>query len=73
MKHDAMNDGEKDNSNDGNANCMKHHEFDGAFCEKVLQILYMTLPKPRFRNSADQFGLVAKMENGPLKARKKAS
>ena len=72
MKHDAMDDDEKDNSNDGNANCMKNHEFDGAVCENVLQILYMTLPKPRFRVSADQFGLVGKMENAPRKARKKA-
>ena len=47
--------------------------FDGAFCEDALQILDMTLPEPRFRGSADQFGRVGTMESGPLKARKKAS
>ena len=58
-----MDDDEKDNSNDGNANCMKNHEFDGAICDNVLQILCMTLPKPRFRDRADQCGLVGTMEN----------
>ena len=61
----------KDDSNDGNANCMKNHEFDGAFCDNVLQILDRTLPKPRFRDSADQFGLVGTIESAPLKARKR--
>ena len=35
MKHEAMDDDEKDNSNDGNANCMNNHELDGAICENV--------------------------------------
>ena len=73
MKHDAMDDEEKDNSNEGNANCMKIQEFDGAFCENVLQILDRTLPKPQFRNSADQFRLVGTMESDPLEARNEAS
>ena len=73
MKHDAMDDDEKDNSKHGNATCMKNHEFDGAICDNVLQILYMILPKPRFRYSADQFALVGTMESASLKARKKVS
>ena len=73
MKHDAKDDDEKDTSIDDNANGMKNQWFDGAFCEKVLQILDMTLPEPRFRDSADQLGLVGTMESAPLKARRKAS
>ena len=73
MKHDAMDDDEKDNSNDGNANCMKKHEFADAFCENVLQILDRTLPKPKFRSSADQFRLAGTMESDPLEARNEAS
>ena len=73
MKHDAMDDDEKNNSNDNNANCVKNHEFDDAMCENVLQILYMTLPKPRFRDTAVQFGLVGTMENAPRTARNEAS
>ena len=73
MKHDAQDDDEKDTSNDDNANGMKKQWFDGAFCQNVLRFLDMTLPGPRFRDSADQFGLVRSMENAPLKAREKAS
>ena len=73
MKHAAMDDDEKDNSNDGNATCIKNHEFHGAICENVLQILDRTLPKPTFRTSADQFRRVSTMESYPLGARNKAS
>ena len=68
-----MDDDEKDSSNDGNANCMKNHEFDGAFCENVLQILDRTLPKPRFRNSAHPFRLAGTMGSDPLEARNETS
>ena len=71
MKHDAINDDENDDKDDGNDNHMKILELDGAFCEHVLQILDMTLAKPKFRNSADQFGLVGKMQSDPLEAPKK--
>ena len=64
---------EQDTSNDNNANDMKNQGFDSAFCENVLQILDMTLPEPRFRSSADQFGLVGTMESAPLEARSEAS
>ena len=73
MKHAAKDDDEQDTSNDKNANDMKNQGFNSPFCENVLQILDMTLPEPRFRSSADQFGLVRTMESAPLKARKKAS
>ena len=73
MKHDAMDDDEQDNSNDGNANFMKNHEFDGAFCENVLLILDRTLPKPMFRDSADQFRLARTMESDHVEARNEAS
>ena len=73
MKHDANDDDEKDTSDYGNANLMKNQEFDDAFCENVLQILDMTLPKPWFRDSADQFGLVGTMESVPPESSKKAS
>ena len=73
MKHAAKDEDEQDNSNDDNANGMKNQWFDNAFCENALQMLDMTLPEPRFRSSADQFGLVGTMESAPLKARKKAS
>ena len=73
MEHDAQDDDEKDISNDDSANGMKKQLFDGACCDNVGQILDMTLPGPRFRDSADQFGLVGTMENAPLKARKQAS
>ena len=72
MKHAAKDDAEKDTSNDENAKGMKNQWFDGAFCEKVRQILDMTPPEPRFRNSADQFDLVGTMESAPSKARKKS-
>ena len=68
MKHAANDDDEQDISNDANANGMKKQLFDSAFCENVVQILDMTLPGPRFRGSADQFGLVGTIESGPLKA-----
>ena len=70
MKHAAKDDDEQTISNDDNTNGMKNHSFEGAFCENVLQILGMTLPEPRFRSSADQFGLVGTMGSAPLKARK---
>ena len=73
MKHAANDDDEQDTSEDDNANGMKNQWFDNACCENVLQVLDMTLPEPRFRSSADQFGLVGTMESAPLKARKKAS
>ena len=73
MKHAAKDDDEQDTSNDDNANDMKNQLFDGALCENVLQILDMTLPAPRFRSSAIQFGLVGTMESAPLKARDIAS
>ena len=73
MKHAAKDDDEQDTSKDAPANDMKIQWFDSAFCENVPQILDMTLPEPRFRSSADQFGLVGTMESAPLKARKKAS
>ena len=64
------NDGdEDDDASDGNGNHMKIQELDGACCENVQEILGMALRKPRFRHSADQFGLVGKMESGPLEAR----
>ena len=68
MKHAAKYDDEKYTSQDDNASGMKNQWFDGAFCENVLQIMHMTLPEPRFRGSADQFGRVGTMESGPLKA-----
>ena len=52
---------------------MKIRASKTPFCENVLQILDMTLPKPKFRSSADQFGLVGTMESAPLRARKKTS
>ena len=52
---------------------MKKQGFDGAFCENVLQILDMTLPEPRFRDSADQFRLAGTMESAPREARNEAS
>ena len=73
MKHAAKDDDERDTSNDNNANDMKNQGFDSAFCENVLQILDMTLPEPRFRDSADQFRLVGTMESGPREARNEAS
>ena len=73
MKHAATDDDETYTSKDENANCMKNQRFDCAFCENVFQILDMILPGPRFRGSADQFGLVGTMKSAPLKARKKAS
>ena len=73
MKHDAINDDENDDASDGNDNRMKIQELDGAFRENVLRILDMNIPKPRFRDSADQFGRVGTMESDPLEARKKAS
>ena len=73
MKHAAKDDDEQDTSKDDNANDMKNQWFDGAFCENVLQILDMTLPEPRFRDSADQFGLAGTMESNPLEARNEAS
>ena len=68
MKHDAMDDDEKDDSNDGNANCMKNYEL-----QNVLQILDRTLPEPWFRDSADQIRLAGTMESDPLEARSDAS
>ena len=73
MKHAAEDDDEQNISNDANANDMKNQWFDGACCENVLQILDMTLPEPRFRSSANQFGLVGTMGSAPLQARTKAS
>ena len=69
----TMDDDDKDNSNDGNVNCMKSQEFDCAFCENVLHILNRTLPKPRFRDGADQFRLAGTMESDPLEALNEAS
>ena len=71
MKHAAKDDDGQDTSNDDNANDMKNQWFDGVCCENVLQILDRTLPEPKFRHGADQFGLVGTLESGPLKARKK--
>ena len=73
MKHAANDDDEKNTSTDENAKGMKNQGFDCAFCENVLQILDMTLPKPGFRDSADQFRLAGTMESGPLEARNEAS
>ena len=73
MKHAAKNKNEQDTSNDDNANNMKNQGFDTACCENVLQILDMTLPEPRFRDSADQFRLAGTMESDPLEARNKTS
>ena len=73
MRHDAMDDDEKDTSDDGNSNRKENHEFDGAVCENVIQILDMTIQKPGFRNSADQFGLVGTMGSVPPEGSKKAS
>ena len=66
-----MDDDEHDDASDGNDNHIKIQELDGAFCVNILEILDMILPKPRFRDSAGQFGLVGSMESAPLKARKK--
>ena len=55
MKHGAVDDDEYDDADDGNDNHMNIEKSDDAVCENVLQILVMTLPKPRFRDSADQF------------------
>ena len=52
---------------------MKIKVSDGPFCENVLQILDMTLPKPGFRDRADQFRLVVTMESDPMEARNEAS
>ena len=65
MKHAAKDDDEQATSNDDNASDMKNQGFDSAFCENVLQILDMTLPGPRFRRSADQFGVVANGKYAP--------
>ena len=73
MRHAGKDDDKTDASKDDNANGMKNQWFDCAFCKNVLQVLDMTLPEPRCRHSADQFGLVGAMESGPLTARKKAS
>ena len=73
MKHAAKDDDEQDTSNDNNANDMKNQGFDNACCENVLQILDMTLPEPRFRSSADQFGRVGTMESDPREARNETS
>ena len=73
MQHAAKDDDEQDTSNDTNANDMKNLGFNSPFGENVLQILDMTLPGPRFRSSADQFGLAGTMESDALEARKKAS
>ena len=73
MKHAANDDDETYISIDDNANGMKNQRFDCAFCEHVLHILDMTLPEPRFRGSADQFGLAGTMESDPLEARNEAS
>ena len=73
MKHAAKDDDEQDTSNDDNTNYMKNQWIDCAFCENVLQILDMTLPKPRFRDNADQFRRVGTMESDPREARNEAS
>mgnify|MGYP001360244060 CR=1 FL=1 len=73
MKHAAKDDDEQDTSNDKNAKDMKNQGFNNPFCENVLQILDMTLPEPRFRDSADQFRLAGTMESGSLEARNEAS
>ena len=73
IKHQPIDDDKYDEANQNNVIHMKIQEFDGAFCENALQILYMTLPKPRFRNSADQFRLAGTMESDPLEARNEAS
>ena len=73
MKHAAKYDDEQDTSNDNNANDMKNQGFNSPFCENVLRILDMTLPEPRIRSSAIQFGLVGTMESAPRKARNEAS
>ena len=36
MKHDAIDDDENDDKDDGNHNHLKIQEFDGAFCENVV-------------------------------------
>ena len=73
MKHAAKDDDEQDTSNNDNANDMKNQWFDSAICENGLQILDMTLPEPRFRDSAAQFRLAGTMESDPLEARNEAS
>ena len=73
MKHDAIDDDENDDAGDGNDNHMKIIDFEGAFCENVLQILDRVLPKRNFRTSADEFRLVGTMESDPLEARNKTS
>ena len=73
MKHAAKDDDEQDTSNDDNATDMTKQWFDSAFCENVLQILDMTLPKLGFRIRADQFRLVGTMESDPREARNEAS
>ena len=73
MKHAAKDDDEQDTSKDAHANDMKIQWFDRAFCENVLQILDMTLPKLGFRIRADQFRLVGTMESDPREARNEAS
>ena len=72
-KHAPKDDDEQDISKDDNANGMKNQWLDSACCEHVLQILDMTLPVPRFRDSADQFRLAGTMESDPLEARNEAS
>ena len=44
-----------DDADDGNDNHMQAKVPDGPCCENVLQRCGMTLQKPKFRNSADQF------------------
>ena len=71
IQHDAINDNENDDRENGNDNHMKILELDGTFCKNFLQTLDMALPKTRFRNNADQFGLVGNMESNPVEARTK--
>ena len=65
MKRAAQDDDEQDTSKDHNANDMKNQGFDSAVFENVSQILDMTLPEPRFRSRAIQFGLVGTVESAP--------
>ena len=47
---------------------MEIRMLDGMICEHVLQILDMTIPKPRFWSSREQLLLQGTMESDPPEA-----
>ena len=53
MKHDAIDDDERDDADDSIDGYMRITVFDDACCDNVLKTLDVMLPKPRLRASAD--------------------